>query len=87
MNHRHRKVLAQLFAHPLSANIDFTEVRHVLSELGAEIENKSGNRIGVSLNGHSAAFRHAGHSITKDEAVQIRKFLETCGVTAEMYPA
>ena len=56
MNHRHRKTLAALFAHPVSANIDFKEVVHVLEELGAEIDNKAGSRIGVKLNGHSAAF-------------------------------
>lgn len=86
MNHRHRKVLHALFAHPLSANIDFTEVVHVLEELGAEIDNKSGNRIGVKLGGHSVAFVHANHSIPKDEVVQIRKFLETCGVKPDDYP-
>lgn len=87
MNHKHRKVLAQLFAHPISANIDFKEVEHVLQELGAEIENKSGNRIGVTLNGHKVAFTHVNHSLPKDEVVQIRKFLETAGVTPEQFPA
>lgn len=86
MNHRHRKVLHALFAHPISANVDFREVVHVLEELGAEVDNKSGNRIGVRLNGHSAAFVHANHSIPKDEVVQFRKFLETCGVKPDDYP-
>ncbi len=87
MNHKHRKVLAQLFAHPISSNIDFKEVEHVLKELGAEIENKHGNRIGVTLNGHTVALTHVNHSLPKDEVVQIRKFLETAGVNPEQYPA
>ena len=86
MNHRHRKTLHALFAHPISANIDFKEVVHVLEELGAEIDNKSGNRVGVKLNGHSAAFTHAHHSLPKEEVVQIKKFLETCGVDPAAYP-
>jgi hypothetical protein len=86
MNHRHRKVLAQIFSHPISANIDFKEVESVFRELGASIENKHGNRIGVDLNGHSAAFSHAQHSLPKDEVVQIRKFLEGAGVTPDKYP-
>lgn len=86
MNHRHRKVLHALFAHPLNANIDFREVEHVLLELGAEIDNKSGSRIGVTLKGHTAAFHHANHSLPKDEVVQIRKFLETCGITPAEFP-
>ena len=86
MNHRHRKTLQALFAHPISANIDFKEVMHVLAELGAEIDNKSGNRVGVKLGGHSVAFTHAQHSLPKEEVVQIKKFLEQCGVDPAAYP-
>ena len=87
MNHRHRKTLAALFAHPISANIDFKEVVHVLEELGAEIDNKSGSRVGVKLKGHSVAFHHANHSTPVDEVVQIRKFLIDCGIDPSQYPA
>lgn len=86
MNHRHRKVLHALFAHPVSNNIDFKEVVHVLEALGAEIDNKSGNRIGVKLNGHAAAFTHPHHDLPKDEVMQIKKFLAQCGVDPESYP-
>ncbi|HEX4893818.1 MAG TPA: type II toxin-antitoxin system HicA family toxin [Hyphomicrobiaceae bacterium] len=86
MNHRHRKVLHALFAHPVSANINFKEVVHVLEELGAEVENKAGNRIGVTLNGHTAAFVHAQHDLPKDEVAQIRKFLTSCGVDPAAFP-
>ena len=32
MNHHHRKTLHALFAHPLSANVDFKKVIHLLEE-------------------------------------------------------
>jgi hypothetical protein len=86
MNHRHRKLLHAVFSHPINANLDMTEVEHLLKELGAEIEHKSGSRVGVTLKGHTVAFAVADHSIPKEEVVQIRKFLETCGVKAEDYP-
>lgn len=86
MNHRHRKTLHSIFAHPIPNNLDYKAVVHVLEQLGAEIENKSGNRIGVSLNGHSAAFTHVTHDLPKEEVVQIRKFLETCGIDPAGYP-
>lgn len=86
MNHRHRKVLHALFAHPISANIDFKEVESTLRELGAELENRHGARIAVTLNGHTALFHHANHSLPKDEVVQIKKFLIDCGVAPEQYP-
>lgn len=86
MNHHHRVTLHALFAHPVSANIDFRKVVHVFEELGAELDNRAGNRIHVKLNGHSAAFAHGQHSLPKEEVMQIRKFLEGCGVTPDKYP-
>lgn len=86
MNHKHRKVLHALFAHPVSANINFREVVHVLEDLGATVENKAGNRVGVSLAGHTAAFVHAHHDLSKDEVANIRRFLTTCGVDPAAYP-
>ena len=86
MNRRHRKTLHALFAHPISANIDFKKVVHLLEDIGAEVDNKPGNRVGVKLNEHSAAFRHAHHNLLREEVVQVRKFLETCGVTPAKFP-
>ncbi|MFZ4805987.1 MAG: hypothetical protein ACOYLQ_01930 [Hyphomicrobiaceae bacterium] len=71
MNHRHRKVLTALFAHPVSA----------------EIDNRSGSRVGVTLKGHTVVFHHANHSVPKDEVAQIRKFLIDCGISPEQFPA
>ena len=86
MNHHHRKILHSIFAHPINSNIDLKDVTHVLTELGAEIDNKTGSRIGVSLKGHNVAFHHSSHSLPKAEVIQIKKFLEACGVTPENYP-
>ena len=86
MDHRHRKVLHAIFAHPVSGNIDFKNVEHLLVELGAEIENKTGARIGVTLNGHTVALHHAHKSLPTGEVAQLRKFLETCGIDPVDYP-
>ena len=86
MNHRHRKILHQLFAHPISANIDFNDVQSVLKELGAAIEDRAGARVAVTLKGHTVLFHHANHSVPKDEVQQIRRFLIDCGVAPEQYP-
>lgn len=87
MNHKHRKVLHALFAHPVSGNINFREVVHVLEDLGAEIEHKAGNRIGVTLAGHTVAFVHSHHDLSKDEVANVRRFLVSCGVDPASYPA
>lgn len=86
MNHRHRKILHAVFAHPINANIGMKEVEHLLRDLGAEIDAKSGGRIGVTLNGHTIAVAHVNHSLPKEEVVQIRKFLEACGTTPADFP-
>lgn len=80
MNHRHRKVLHALFAHPVNANIHFRDVESVFKELGAELGHSGNGRLSVHLGGHTAAFHAAGHSVPKQEVTQIRKFLETCGI-------
>ena len=87
MNHHHRKTLQALFSHPISANISFRDVVHVLTELGAEIDTRSGNRIGVTLNGHMAAFSHANHTMPKEEVVEMRHFLQKCSIDPADYPA
>jgi hypothetical protein len=86
MSPHHRKTLHALFAHPLGGNIDFRKVRHLLEDLGAAIDDKAGNRIGVTLNGHTVAFTHAHHALPKEEVMQVRKFLENCGFTPDAYP-
>lgn len=87
MNHKHRKVLHSLFAHPVSANINFGQVESVLQELGGEVSSTHSGKVHVKLNGHTANFSHANHSLPPQEVTQIRKFIETCGVDPEKdYP-
>lgn len=87
MNHRHRKVLHAFFAHPINANIHFGDVPTMFQELGGEVSNSHTGKLHVSLNGHSANFHTAQHSVPKDEVVRIRKFLEDCGIDPERdYP-
>ncbi|MBM3485203.1 MAG: hypothetical protein FJX67_01005 [Alphaproteobacteria bacterium] len=87
MNHRHRKILHALFDHPVSANIDIKDVETMLREFGAEVAVRGGDRIAVSLNGHTAAFPRTRHSISKDEVVRLRHFLTMCGIDPAAYSA
>lgn len=87
MNHKHRKVLHELFAHPEPSNLSPSDVNAVLGELGADIEERHGARFAVTLNGHTAVFHHASHAVDKAEARNIRKFLTDAGVDPERdYP-
>ena len=87
MNHKHRKILHALFAHPVSANISLREVESVFKELGADLEERHNSRVAVTLGGHTVLFHHAHHDLPKQEVQQIRKFLEQCDVVPERdYP-
>lgn len=87
MNHKHRKVLHALFAHPVSANISMKDVESVFEELGAETKSAHSGKLHVSLKGHSANFSNPGHSLPTEEVVQVRKFIEACGIEpARDYP-
>ena len=86
MNHRHRKVLHTIFAHPVNNNIAMRDVEAVLGELGADVSESKTGKVHVELNGHSVNFHRPGHSLPKEEVIQVRKFMENCGVSLEEYP-
>jgi hypothetical protein len=87
MNHRHRKVLHAIFAHPMSANIDPRHVAAVFEDLGAEVAHGGHGQVKVTLNGHAHAFHDTRHSLSKEEVGAVRKFLEQAGVNpATDYP-
>ncbi len=87
MNHHHRKVLHSLFAHPISGNVAMKDVEAVFRELGAETNSAHSGKLHVTLNGNSANFAHAKHSLAKQEVVQVKKFIESCGIDPERdYP-
>jgi hypothetical protein len=83
MNHKHRKILHTLFAHPEPANLAAADLEGLLSDLGAEIHERNGAKFSVTLNGHTASFHHAHHSLPKDEVRAVRKFMETAGIDPE----
>ena len=85
-HHHHSKILHAIFAHPVSATIDFKDVMHMFESLGAEIDQKSGRRVGMKLNGRSVAFSHAQHSLPTDVVAQVRRFPETCGISPDRFP-
>lgn len=87
MNHRHRKVLHALFAHPVSANIAPRAVEAVLKELGGEVDQRHGGRVGLHLNDHFVEISHDSHSLKPAQVQKTRKFLEEAGIDPERdYP-
>ena len=82
MSHKPDRTLQQLFAHPISMNIHWKDVVKLFATLGGEIEVVQGGREKVRLNGEEETFHipHGKVLNSRDEVVQIRHFLERCGV-------
>ena len=87
MNHHQRKILHAIFAHPVNANLEMKDIEAVLHGLGAELETRTKSRLGVKLNGKETSLHLANHTLLKAEVMQVRKFLEACGVSVGAFPA
>lgn len=84
MSHHNQKILEAIFAHPVSANIDFKDMEHALASVGVAIEEKAANKVQLSMGGRSVIIhRPHQHTIPKDEVATIRGFLVDCGITPE----
>ena len=87
MNHKHRKVLHGLFAHPAPSNIHLHDVETALKELGADVSHSGHGRLNMTLNGHTVSVHGSDHGLSKDEVSTLRKFLESCGFGEANFPA
>lgn len=87
MNHRHRKVLHGIFAHPLNHNLDPRAVTHVLEELGAELHHTGHGALSVKLGGQQASFHLGSHSVPGEEVMRLRKLIAAAGIEPQRdYP-
>lgn len=80
MNHKHRRVLHAVFAHPINANLEPRQVYSMLEELGAEVTHGGHGHDIVKLNGQTHGFHEASHSLSKDDVMALRKFLQAAGI-------
>ena len=82
---KHRRTLEELFAHPISMNIDFWKVVNLFKDLGAEVDETEKDHLKVKLHGQEMSFPipHKKNIDNKHEVVAIRDFLKQAGVTPE----
>lgn len=83
MKRKHQKILEALFAHPVSANIQWKDIEAFFLELGAEVSEREGSRIAVILFGEVRVFHrpHPRPSTDKGAVASIRNWLKQHGVT------
>jgi hypothetical protein len=85
LNHKHRKTLDSLFAHPINVNIEWWQIEHLFEALGSNVTETSHGHIKVQLNDQEETFARPKHAnlADKNEVMAIRHFLERAGVTPD----
>jgi len=83
MKRKHAKTLEQIYRHPTSANINWSDIESLFKELGANISERAGSRVAVVLFGEVRVFHrpHPSPSTDKGAVASIRKWLEENEVT------
>jgi hypothetical protein len=81
MNTRHRRTLTAI-SEPTRANVEWMAIERLFVALGAYIEERSGSRVGVDLNGVGKVFHrpHPAKEASKAVVRSVRAFLTEAGV-------
>lgn len=82
MKRKHQKTLALIYTRPVSGNIKWADIEALFLELGAELSEREGSRIGVRLFGERRVFHrpHPSPNTDKGAVASIRKWLKENGV-------
>jgi len=87
MSHKHENLIHAVFRDPISANIHWREVESLLNHLGAKIEELSGARLRVKLNGYEDVLHRPHHSNTlgRQDVKNLREYLGRARITPSLY--
>ncbi|OQX06996.1 MAG: hexulose-6-phosphate synthase [Desulfobulbaceae bacterium A2] len=83
MKRKHAKTLGLIYGRPVPGNIKWPDIVALFKELGGEITEREGSRVGVRLFGERRVFHrpHPEPDTDKGAVASIRKWLEDNGVT------
>ena len=83
MRRKHQKTLDLIFVRPTSANIQWRDIEALFVELGAEVTEREGSRVGVRLFGECRVFHrpHPSPDTDKGAVASIREWLRRNEVT------
>ena len=78
----HADTLAAIFAQPVRANINWSDIESMLENFGATITEGRGSRVRIALNGVRAVFHrpHPQKETDKGAVKSMRRFLTEAGV-------
>ncbi len=79
---KHDRTLRAIFADPVRASINWSDIEALLAHLGAELSEGAGSRVRIALNGVRAVFHrpHPQKETDKGAVKSMRRFLSEAGV-------
>ena len=89
MSHKHENLLHTIFQDPINANIHWREIESLLHHLNAEIEQLSGARLRVKLNGVEGILHrpHGGNTLGRQDVAHLREYLAHARMTPSLHEA
>jgi len=88
MSHKHVRMLETIFRDPPSNNVHWREIESLLVHLGAAVENLSGARVRVKLNGYEDTLHrphHGSGTLGRQDVKHVREVLARARVTPALY--
>ena len=88
MSHKHERLLETIFRDPPSSNLHWREIESLFVHLGAEVENLSGARVRVKLNGYEDTLHrphHGSGTLVRLDVKHVRDVLARGRVTPSLY--
>ena len=82
MKRKHQITLSKIYSRPTSGTIKWSDIEVLFKELGAEVDEREGSRVSVSLFGVVRVFHrpHPSPDTDKGAIASIRKWFEENGV-------
>ncbi|MBI5591820.1 MAG: type II toxin-antitoxin system HicA family toxin [Deltaproteobacteria bacterium] len=82
MKRKFHKILELIFARPTSANVKWLDIEALFRDIGAEISEREGSRVGVKLFGERRVFHrpHPSPNTDKGALESVRRWLNDHGV-------
>ncbi|NQY80925.1 MAG: hypothetical protein HRT47_11490 [Candidatus Caenarcaniphilales bacterium] len=84
MHKKDTKTLEKLFSHPISMNLEWNEVKHMLETMGVEVETTHHNHTKIHYGEESMSFKSFHKNLgDKNEIIELQHFLKKVGLAPE----
>jgi hypothetical protein len=76
----HQRTLGMLFEHPMTHNIEWRQVVHLLQSLGTAVDGTH-DSLHVTINNEAVVLRRPKHKdLAEEQIIELRHFLRRAGV-------